>query len=230
MNFIKKVIKYIYLKIKWGKTCKFGLSTNISQKSTFEGMCQIHPHVTFHGHIGIGSYIGPYSSLSAEIGRFTSIAPYVRCNNGIHPYKEPFVSTSPCFFSLNPNKTQCGSTFAKKQMLQENKYYDKENRIAIKIGSDCWIGEGAFLVGGIEIADGAVVLAHAVVTHNVPPYAIVGGIPAKVIGYRYDDETIQFLLKVKWWNKPVQLLKENWELFSDLNKFKQFYNTQHTFD
>lgn len=50
-------------------------------------------------------------------------------------------------FSLNLNKTQCGFTFAKRQMFQENKYYDKENRIAIKMGSDCWIGEEAFLVG-----------------------------------------------------------------------------------
>lgn len=224
MNLIKKIIKYIYLKIKWGETCKFGLLTNISQESTFEGICQIHPHTTFHGHIGIGSYIGPYSSLSAEIGRFTSIAPYVRTNCGIHPYKEPFVSTSPCFFSLNPNKTQCGSTFAKRQMLQENKYYNKEKKIAIKIGSDCWIGEGAFLVGGIEIADGAVVLAHAVVTKNVPPFAIVGGVPAKIIRYRYDEETIQFLLKVKWWNKPVKWVKENWELFSDLDKFKKHFS------
>lgn len=223
MNFIKKVIKYIYLKIKWGNTCKFGLSTNISQKSTFEGMCQIHPHTTFHGYMGKGSYIGPYSSLSAEIGRFSSIGPYVRSNSGTHPYKEPFVTTSPCFFSTDHYKFQCGFTLAQRQLIQEMRYYDEEKQISVKIGSDCWIGEGAFLVGGIEIADGAVILAHAVVTHNVPPYAIVGGVPAKVIGYRYDDETIQFLLKVKWWNRPIQWLKENWELFSDLKKFKQCF-------
>lgn len=220
---IIRIAKYIYLKLKWRKICKFNISTNISLKSTFEGMCQIHPHTTFHGHIGIGSYIGSYSSLSADIGRFSSIAPYVRCNCGIHPYKAPFVTTSPCFFSLNPDKSQCGSTFAKKQMIQENKYYNKEKKIGIKIGSDCWIGEGAFLVGGIEIADGAVVLAHAVVTQNVPPYAIVGGVPAKIIQYRYDEDTIKFLLKIQWWNKPIQWLKENWELLSDLNKFKQSF-------
>lgn len=220
---IKQIIKNIYLKIKWGKTCIFSFSADISLHSTFEGMCQIHPHTTFHGHLGTGSYIGSYSSLSAEIGRFTSIAPYVRVNCGIHPYKEPFVTTSPCFFSLNPSKTQCGSTFAKKQLIQEFKYYDKNQKIGVKIGSDCWIGEGVFLVGGIEIADGAIVLAHAVVTQNVPPYAIVGGVPAKIIKYRYDEETIRFLLKVKWWNKSPQWLKKNWELLSDLNKFKQYF-------
>lgn len=218
---IKRIIKYILLKIKWRKACKFDLSTNISQQSTFEGMCQIHPHTIFHGHLGIGSYIGSYSFLSAEIGRFTSISSYVRCNCGIHPYEEPFVTTSPCFFSLNPDKTQCGSTFATRQMTQEKKYYNKEQKIGVKIGSDCWIGEGAFLVGGIEIADGAIVLAHAVVTKNVPAYAIVGGIPAKIIRYRYDKETIDFLLRVQWWNKPIKWLEENWELLSDLKKFKQ---------
>lgn len=218
---IKRIIKYIYLKIKWRKACKFSLSTNISLKSTFEGMCQIHPHSTFHGHLGIGSYISSFCSLSAEIGRFTSIAPYVRCNCGTHPYKEPFVTTSPCFFSLKYYKSQCGFTFAQRQLIQEIRYYDEKKKIGIKIGSDCWIGEGVFLVGGIEIADGAIILAHAVVTHNVPPYAIVGGVPAKIIGYRYDEETIQLLLKIQWWNKPVEWLKENWELLSDLKKFKQ---------
>ena len=223
MFIIKQFIKYIYLKIKWGKTCIFSISSNISRESTFEGMCQIHPHTAFHGHLGIGSYIGSYSSLSAEIGRFSSIAPYVRSNSAIHPYKEPFVTTSPCFFSSEHYKFQCGYTFAQRQLIQEMRYYDKRKKIDVKIGSDCWIGEGVFLVGGIEIADGAMVLAHAVVTHNVPPYAIVGGVPAKIIGYRYDDETIQFLLKVQWWNKPIQWLKENWELLSDLKKFKQTF-------
>lgn len=220
---LKRVIKNLYIKLRCNKTCKLSISADISLQSTFEGMCHIHPHVTFHGHLGIGSYIGPYSSLSAEIGRFTSIAPYVRCNSGIHPYKEPFVTTSPCFFSLNSSKNQCGSTFAKKQMIKEMKYYDEKKKIDVKIGSDCWIGEGAFLVGGIEISDGAIILAHAVVTHDVPPYAIVGGVPAKVIGYRYDEETIKFLLNLQWWNKPIQWMKDNWELFSDLKKFKQSF-------
>lgn len=62
----------------------------------------------------------------------------------------------------------------------------------MKIGSDCWIGTGVFLVGGIVIGNGAVVLAGAVVTKDVPPYAIVGGVPARILRYRYDEETINF--------------------------------------
>ena len=72
--------------------------------------------------------------------------------------------------------------------------------------------------------DGAVVLAHAVVTKDVPPYAIVGGVPAKVIGYRYDEDTIDFLLKVKWWNKDKKWFKEHWELLCDIDKMKTYFN------
>lgn len=218
---IKKFIKYILLKIKWRGMCKFNFSTNISMKSTFEGMCQIHPHTNFHGHLGLGSYIGSYCNLSANIGKFTSIAPHVRCNCGIHPYQKPFVSTSPCFFSLNKNHSQCGTTFAHKQVIKEFNYYNEAEEIGIEIGSDCWIGEGAFLVGGIKIADGAVILAHAVVTKDIPPYAIVGGVPARILKYRYDEETIKFLLETQWWNKPIEWLRKNWELFSDIEKFKK---------
>lgn len=223
MLYVKKVYNYILCKYKWGKKCKFGFNTEIDTKSTFEGMSQIHPHTYFKGKLGFGSYIGSHSCLSANIGKFTSIAPYVRCNIGTHPYTEPYVTTSPCFFSLNPRHSQNGSTFADKQLFDEVSLYDKQNGIAIKIGSDCWIGEGAFFAGGIKIGDGAVVLAHAVVTKDIPPYAIVGGVPAKIIKYRYDKETIEFLLKVKWWNNSLEWFKKHWELLNDINKFKRYY-------
>lgn len=224
-NMFKKIIKYCILKYKWRDKCKFDYSGDISIRSTFEGANQIHPHSTFYGHLGFGSYISNNCSLSADIGRFTSIAPFVRCNYGQHPYKEPFVTTSPCFFSTELYKGQCGFTFAKKQMFKELRYYNEIKKIGVKIGSDCWIGEGVFLVGGIKIADGAIVLAHAVVTKDVPPYAIVGGVPAKILRYRYDEETISFLLKIRWWDKPIQWLKENWELLSDIKRFKQYFQS-----
>ena len=66
---------------------------------------------------------------------------------------------------------------------------------------------------------GGVVLAGAVVTKDVPPYAIVGGVPAMVIGYRYSEEVIKKLLKIQWWNKDEQWLKDNVLLFSDIEKF-----------
>ena len=67
------------------------------------------------------------------------------------------------------------------------------------------------------------VLAGAVVTKDVPPYAVVGGIPAKVIKYRYDDETIKFLLRIQWWNNDIEWLQKNWRLLNDINKLKEYY-------
>ena len=155
--------------------------------------------------------------LQKNIGRFCSIAPEVKNTIGIHPISEPYVSTSPMFFSL---RKQTGKTFAKKQLFEELKD-------PIEIGHDCWIGQRAFIVGGVKIGIGAVVLAGAVVTKDVPPYAIVGGVPAKVLKYRYDDDTIKFLLKSEWWNRPIDWLEANYELFCDIDEFKRAINENH---
>lgn len=218
---IKHLVKIIILKLKWHGKVKFGYKVQIALNSFFEGMNQIHPNTKFSGYLGYGSYIGPYCDLNGRIGRFTSIAPLVRCNYGRHPFSYPYVSTAPCFYSINPNKSQNGNTFASKQTFEEIDYADSNNQYPIVIGNDCWIGEGAFLVGGIKIEDGAVVLAHAVVTKNVPPYAIVGGVPAKILGFRYSEEDIKFLLETKWWNNNSEWFKTHWELLCDFNKFKR---------
>lgn len=223
MFFVKKIYIYIKCRIKWYRKCRFGISVNIHSNSIFEGMSQIHPNTSFKGILGYGSYIGGHCDLSADIGRFTSIAPYVRCNAGKHPYTFPFVSTSPSFFSLNLSCAQNGGTFAREQLFNELSYYDNKREIAVKIGSDCWIGEGAFLVGGVKIGDGAVVLAHAVVTKDVPDYAIVGGVPAKVIKYRYDDATINFLKSIEWWNNTPEWFEHNWKLLTNIDDLKEFY-------
>lgn len=87
------------------------------------------------------------------------------------------------------------------------------------IGNDCWIGYKSSIISGVTIGDGAVVLAKALVTKDVPPYAIVGGVPAKIIGYRYTQDQINKLLAIKWWNWPLNKIKENSNLFLDLDKF-----------
>ena len=104
-------------------------------------------------------------------------------------------------------------TFADQMMF-------KEVKSATTIGNDCWIGENVFFAGGLTIGDGAVVLAGAVVTKDIPPYAIVGGVPAKVLKYRYDDETVKWLLDFKWWNKDINWLRENWQLLCNINELK----------
>lgn len=218
-------LRHLLTKWRFRKTTKVKNMAITSKTSVFEPMTQMHSHSKFHGCMGMGSYIGSHTSLSAHVGRFCSISNFVVCNVGIHPYQAPFATTSPCFFSLNPNHSQCGSTFATEQLFDELRLVDPERGIAVEIGNDVWIGEGAFLVGGIRIGDGAVVLAHAVVTKDIPPYAIVGGVPARILRYRYDEETIKFLLKVKWWDNSADWFKQNWRLLSDIEKLKEYYKS-----
>lgn len=222
-SFFSKNLLYIYHKLKNRHLVKFWYSTYISHKCVFEGMNMVGKKAFFYGTLGYGSSVGDGSFISAEVGKFTSIGSRCIYTNTFHPYKEPFVTTCPLFYSLFRGKTPHGTIFAQKQVMEEFKFYDKKREIVNKIGSDCWIGLDVNLIGGIEIGDGAVVLSRAVVTKDIPPYAIVGGIPAKIIGYRYDKRTIDFLIHVKWWNNTPEWFKQNWYLLNDIDTFKQYY-------
>lgn len=223
INFLGKPLLYLYNKQKLGHLVRFWYSSHISPRCEFEGMNLILPHASYYGQMGLGSYIGSYTHLNADIGRFTSIAHRVNCINATHPLSEPFATTCPLFFSLNPNRNPGKETFAKRQVAEEYRQIDKERGIDIQIGSDCWIGANVTLLGGVKIHDGAVVLTNATVTKDVPPYAIVGGVPAKIIKYRYDEETIKFLLQTKWWENSIEWFRQNWELLCDIEKLKEYY-------
>lgn len=89
----------------------------------------------------------------------------------------------------------------------------------IKIGNDVWIGANTVILPGVEIGDGVIVAAGAVVTKDIPPYAIVGGVPAKIIKYRFDQEMITKLLSIQWWNWDDAKIKEHKDLFKNPEKF-----------
>lgn len=82
-----------------------------------------------------------------------------------------------------------------------------DNRGDIVVGSDVWIGYEAVVMAGVRIGDGAIVASRAVVTRDVPPYAIVGGVPAKVIKYRFAPATVESLLRIKWWEWPAERIR-----------------------
>ena len=84
-----------------------------------------------------------------------------------------------------------------------------DNRGDILIGNDVWIGYEAVIMSGVSIGDGAIVGTRAVVTKDVPPYTIVGGVPAKKIRMRYDDEKIERLTQLMWWDWPAEKIREN---------------------
>jgi len=92
---------------------------------------------------------------------------------------------------------------------------EKENKGDTIVGNDVWIGYRATVMPGVTIGHGAIVASRAVVTRDVPPYTVVGGNPAKVIRLRFDENTIESLLKIAWWDWPVEHITENLDKIID---------------
>lgn len=84
-----------------------------------------------------------------------------------------------------------------------------DNKGDIIIGNDVWIGFEAVILAGVTVGDGAVIGTRAVVTKDVPPYTIVGGVPAKPMKKRFDEDTISDLLCTKWWDWPNEKIARN---------------------
>ena len=167
--------------------------------------------------IGYGSYIAEGTRISkTAIGKYCSIGPNVNCIFGKHP-SSTYVSTHPSFFAL---KTPVGFTYANQQYFEE--FAPSHNgKHSITIGNDVWIGANVSLMDGIKIGDGAIVAANALVTKNVDPYTIVGGIPAKLIKKRFADDQIEFLLQLKWWDKEEEGIRKNAIHFRDITIFEK---------
>ena len=160
--------------------------------------------------LGDFTYVAEKSRLTnTNIGKFSCIGPEVIAGLGKHPSRD-FVSTHPIFFS---KLKQAQISFV------ADSYFNEFS--PIKIGNDVWIGARAIIMDGITIGDGAIVAAGAVVTKDVPSYAIVGGVPAKVLRYRFDEKEIEYLMEFKWWDRDVRWLSLNVTKFHNIQEFKQ---------
>lgn len=159
------------------------------------------------GNVQIGkhSYIGYLSEINAANGTFIKIGKYCSISSGVR------------ILTLNHNLIAVSTfPFYRVTHIKDDRYKVLKN---IYIGNDVWIGANTIILPGVTIGDGAVIGAGCLVTKEVPPYAIIGGIPAKIIRYRFNEKTIQKLLKIKWWNFPEQIIIDNIDLFYDLDKF-----------
>ena len=149
------------------------------------------------------SYIGTSCDISnTRIKRFCSIAGNCRIGTATHTMNN--ISTSP-IFTLKNNATKISWT--KKSILHNNKIEE------VNIGNDVWIATRVIIKGGVTIGDGAIIGAGAVVVKDVPPYAVVGGVPAKVLKYRFEQPIIDKLLEIQWWNALDEKIINNISYF-----------------
>ena len=137
----------------------------------------------------LGSYSSALSFISSTaVGNYCSIAKNINCTQGTHPLYR--ISTSPCTYPGTDTDEIFGNFAHRKPFIQTH---------PVHIGHDVWIGIQTTILGGVRIGNGAVIGAGAVVTKDVPDYAIVGGVPARIIRMRFDDATIERLLASRWY-------------------------------
>lgn len=201
-----RTIGYFYGKlIKKVLQGKCITNSTIDKTSKINGGCSV-----------IGSTVGRYSYLgynceliNCQLGAFCSVASNVFIGGAEHP--TGWVSTSPVFQSI-PNSGP-SERFALLSLPR--------GKMTI-VGNDVWIGHSAIIKAGCRIGDGAVIGAGAVVTKDVPPYAIVGGVPAKVIRMRFSEDVIEQLIDLKWWNFSREQLKTIGPYMNDYSELLGF--------
>lgn len=167
--------------------------------------------------------LGDFTYVSADcrlhntrIGKFACIGPGVLSGLGMHPSRD-FVSVHPAFYSP---RNASGLAIASALHFEEQK--------AVIIGNDVWIGARAILLDGVVVGNGAIIGAGAVVTRDVPPYAIVGGVPAKMIRYRFTPGQIDSLEASKWWDWSLDRLRQHQRAFLRIEDWMA--TTQHGSD
>lgn len=179
---------------KIGNHIRIGYNCNIKNSS-------LECHTYCNGNTNI---------RNAIIGKYTCIGSNVNICIAEHPTN--LVSVHPAFYSND----KAFETFS------DNNYFEEYEKIFI--GNDVWIGSKSTIMNGVNIGDGAIIAYGAVVTKDVLPYSIVGGIPAKHLKFRFGEETINKLLEIKWWELNESFLRKHFKLFHNPDEFIKFYN------
>lgn len=191
VNFISNKIKRKKYNQKWRKLNQ----NNNTSLSGLKKMERITVGNATYGAINVLDFNPNTGSSYIKIGNFCSIAQDVTFLLG-GGHKMDSVSTYPFEHYI--------------EGMEEST--DKGNII---VGDDVWIGYGVTILSGVHIGRGAVIGAEALVTKNIPPYAVVGGVPAKIIKYRFSDTEIKELMKINYSNLSLDVIKNNFNLFTN---------------
>jgi len=179
---MQKLLYYyskFFQKILRGKCVSNSL---IHKSACVNSGCLIHD-----SSLGRYSYMGyDCEVINTDIGSFCSLSSGIHIGLAEHP--TDWVSTSPVFQDVTNSSVKC--RYARLKLPEPKR---------TQIGHDVWIGTNAIIKAGVNVGTGAVIASGAIVTKDVPPYAIVGGCPAKIIKFRFDEDMIKELLQSKWW-------------------------------
>lgn len=205
-----------------------GLGPDLSGPAVIDDTAKIDTLSTFgdHSYVGPGCDVieskgGRYTFLFGEtrmvyteMGGFCSVAKGARLNAEQHPFFDRVTTHNMTYFG--------GSMYHRGE--NDAAYLQQRRERTLSIGHDVWIGHGAVIMGCLRIGNGSVIGANAVVTHDVEPYQIVAGVPARPLGYRFSPEIIAALERIQWWNWSDEEIWARMEELKDVPAFCRKYD------